>query len=311
MPLLHCRVCDERPPIKSNAGIGEERSRFLRDLEGLPGTCCPDPACSNHVQPVGGGSEHYQGFGLTRSGSQRYRCKMCGRTFAVGKSTTGQKQPHKNKLIFALLMNKSPFRRISEVAGIGPTGLYGKIDFLYGQCLAFAAARERRLLAGMALSRLYLGSDRQDYVVNWSQQQDRRNVVLHAVGTADNVTGYVFGLHLNYDPMLDAEAVEQAAGAAGDYQTSAPYRRYARCWLTADYQIAAARTVSVTRTRPNKALQAVIAATYADAVRRADVEVAEAPDANQRLPTRGVQIHAEYTLYGHFFFLRQLLRGVE
>ena len=51
-------------------------------------------------------------------------------------------QPHKNKMIFALLMNKSPFRRISEVAGIGPSGLYGKIDFLHEQCLAFAAARE-------------------------------------------------------------------------------------------------------------------------------------------------------------------------
>jgi hypothetical protein len=309
MPLVHCRVCDERPPIKSNAGIGEERSRFLRDLEGLPGACCPDLACSNHARPVGGGSEHYQGFGLTRSGSQRYRCKVCGRTFAVGKSTTGQKQPHKNKMIFALLMNKSPFRRISEVADIGPTGLYGKIDFLYGQCLAFAAARERRLLAGMALPRLYLGSDRQDYVVNWTQQQDRRNVVLHAVGTADNGTGYVFGLHLNYDPTLDAEAMEQAAGATGDYQTSAPYRRYARCWLTADYQIAAARTVTVTRTRPNKAtLQAVIAATYAEAVQRADVEVAEA-DANRAAHPRGR--FTPNTRLWHFFFLRQLLGGVE
>jgi len=46
-------------------------------------------------------------------------------------------------------------------------------------------------------------------------------------------------------------------------------------------------------------------------VQRADVEAAEAPDANQRLPNRGVQIHAEYTLYGHFFFLRQLFGGVE
>jgi hypothetical protein len=123
LPVLHCRLCNEFPPIKSNAGIAEERARFLRDLGGLPGACCPDPACSNHARPVGGGSEHYQGFGLTGAGSQRYRCKVCGRTFAVGKPTTGRKQPHKNKTIFALLMNKSPFRRISEVAGIGPTGL--------------------------------------------------------------------------------------------------------------------------------------------------------------------------------------------
>ena len=39
--------------------------------------------------------------------------------------------------------------------------------------------------------------------------------------------------------------------------------------------------------------------------------MAEAPDAPRRLPTQGVQIHAEYTLYGHFFFLRQLFSGVE
>ncbi|MFO1207550.1 MAG: hypothetical protein U1E63_17805, partial [Burkholderiales bacterium] len=50
---------------------------------------------------------HYQGFGVTRAGSRRYRCKVCGKTFAVGKSTTGHKQPHKNRTVFALLMNKS------------------------------------------------------------------------------------------------------------------------------------------------------------------------------------------------------------
>jgi hypothetical protein len=66
-------------------------------------------------------------------------------TFSVSKSTTGHKQPHKNRLIFSLLMNKSPMRRIREVADIGPEGLYGKIDFIHRQCLAFAAHREARL----------------------------------------------------------------------------------------------------------------------------------------------------------------------
>jgi hypothetical protein len=36
-------------------------------------------------------------------------------------------------------MNKSPFRRIYEVADIGPESVYGKIRFIHGQCLAFAA----------------------------------------------------------------------------------------------------------------------------------------------------------------------------
>jgi hypothetical protein len=125
------------------------------------------------------------------------------------------------------------------------------------------------------------------------------------------VTGYVFGLHLNYDPALDADAIERAAIAAGDYQSKPPFRRYARCWLRADYRAAAARGVAPSRKLTKSHLQSAITATYAEAAQRADVEVAETPDANHRLPTRGVQIHAEYTLYGHFFFLRRLFGGVE
>lgn len=63
-------------------------------------------------------------------------------------------------------MNKSPLRRIYEVADIGPKGLYGKIELLYRQSLAFAGHRKARMLAGMMLPRLYLATDRQDYVVN-------------------------------------------------------------------------------------------------------------------------------------------------
>jgi hypothetical protein len=99
--------------------------------------------------------------------------------------------------------------------------------------------------------------------------------------------------------------------AAGDYQSTPPFRRYARCWLRADYQAAAARRVAAGRRLTKSDLQSAIAATYAEAVQREDVEVAEAPDPSRRLPARGVQIHAEYTLYGHFFFLRQLFGGVE
>jgi hypothetical protein len=214
-------------------------------------------------------------------------------------------------MVFALLVNKSPFRRISEVMGLGPSGLYGKIDLLHYLCRRFVAPLSRQLLAGMPLSRLYLATDRHDYVVNWTQQEDRRNVVLQAIGTADNVTGYVFGLHLNYDPALDADTIERAAVAAGDYQSKLPFRRYARCWLRADYRAAAARGVAPNRKLIKSRLESAIAATYAEAAQRADVEVAETPEANQRLPSQGVQIHAEYTLYGHFFFLRQLFSGVE
>lgn len=304
---IGCRVCGEYPPIKSNQAISEEKSRFLNDLTITPAPSCPDVSCSNHNVPIGKG---YQSIGLTKSGSRRYRCNVCKNTFSVGKSTTGHKQPHKNRLIFSLLMNKSPMRRICEVADIGPESVYGKIDFIQRQCLAFAAEREKRLLNGMAIPRLYIGVDRQDYMVNWSTNADRRNVMLHAVGSADNASRYVFGMHLNFDPSLNSESVEQNALVVGDYQTRAPFRRYARCWLKEDY-VAAIKYNQSVRKQNNSSLQETINTTYNESTHRDDVEVSETQDAGKRLPTKGMQIHAEYTLYGHFFYLKQLFGGVE
>jgi len=307
IPVLHCRECGETPPVKSNTAIAEELARYLKDLEIAPEPSCPDESCANHTVPIGKG---YRSIGLSPSGSRRYRCNLCKKTFSVGKSTTGHKQPHKNRLIFSLLMNKAPMRRICEVADIGPESVYGKIDFLHRQCLAFAADREKRLLAGMAIPRLYIGVDRQDYVVNWTQNADRRNVMLHAVGSADNATGYVFGMHLNYDAALDSKVVEADALAVGDYQTKAPFRRYARCWLKEDY-VAAVRKSLQRKQRRKHALQEDIEEVYAEATQRNDVEVSETQDSGKRLPANGMQIHAEYSLYGHFFYLKRLFGGVE
>jgi hypothetical protein len=146
-------------------------------------------------------------------------------------------------------------------------------------------------------------------MVNWTKNADRRNVMLHAVGSADNNTGYVFGMHLNYDASLDSEVVEADALSVGDYQTKAPFRRYARCWLKEDY--AAALRKSTSRKKAAKSgLQSDIAVAYDEALQREDVEVSETQDSEKKLPTRGIQIHAEYSLYGHFFYLKQLFGGV-
>lgn len=53
-------------------------------------------------------------------------------------------------------------------------------------------------------------------MVNWTGREDKRNVLLDAVAAADNKSGYVFGMHSNFDPGLDPSAIEQAATAAGD-----------------------------------------------------------------------------------------------
>ncbi len=215
-------------------------------------------------------------------------------------------------MIFKLLMNKVPFMRICEVAGLGSmNALYWKIDFLHKQCLAFAASKERKLLDGFPIRRLYIGTDRQNYMVNWSDSADKRNIVLHAVGSADNKTGYVFGLHLNFDPDIDAIATSRDAKESGDLEMKIPFRKHARVWLPEDYDESSRASLKRRGIETYGTLQEGIASAYSEAQEREDIEVFEEKDFNTRLPADGMQVHAEYTLYGHFFFLRQLFGGVE
>ena len=306
-PQLRCKACGEHLPVKSNVGVAEEIARLQAVVAPTRAPTCPDPACANHTVPVTT-PKAYQSFGLTKSGSRRYRCKACQKTFAVGTATRYQKQPAKTAEIFKLLMNKSPLRRICEVAEIHPETLYHRLGFLATQCNAFTGHHEAQL-ATMPITRLYLATDRQDYAINWAVRKDKRNTVFQGVATADNVTRYVFGHHLNYDETLDAETVSHNAEVLHhDYAKPYPFRRYARVWLPADYE-----QNRVPRAPINGAasLAGEIAATYTTTSNRANVEQGEVLTSTMQLPQQGMQVHAEYTLYGHFHYLRRLLGNVE
>ncbi len=313
--VLKCKFCGDFPPLKSNLAIAEEFTRLMADLTPTPAPSCPDLQCTNHNIPVNVGKGHYQSYGLTHSGSKRYLCKVCKKTFTVSSvSTLRQRQSDKNELIFKLLMNKSPMRRICEVADINPETLYQRIDFFYKQCKAFACANEQPLLQGKAIPRLYIAVDRQEYTINWSNQHDKRNVVMSAVGSADQSTGYVFGMHLDFDPSLDPAQIEADATARNDHAISYPFRRYARLWLKTDY------TDNIRRHGHGKKRKAAalmrdvttdVEDTYDALAERLDVETPLSQSFDTTLPTKGMQIHSEYTLYGHFLYLKRLFGGVE
>lgn len=306
--LLECLKCGEFPPIKNNESIDEELQRMLSGIPATQEASCPYAECSNHDIGISAGKQHYSAYGKSSAGAPRYKCKACGKVFNSSKSTSGQRLPHKNRLVFSLLVNKAPFKRICEVAGINPKTLYDKIGFIHRQCIAFAGERESKLLDGLPLRRLYVSVDRQDYIVNWVQRADKRNTQLSAVGSADNGTGYVFGMHLNYDPDMDAADIEEDAVAAGDYATAYPFRKHARLWLKGDYDAAVNRSTAHTDTSE---LGGQIAVAYDEAVGRPDVESSEQTNATRKLPTKGMQVHSEYTLYGHFYFLHKLFGGAE
>jgi len=116
--FLNCHYCGETPIIKSNRAIQEELLRLSSYLRPKTAVSCPKEDCPNHHVPVGDKQDYYA-FGSTEAGSQRYRCRACGKTFSVKqKASLRHRKPHKNLLVFQLLVNKTPFRRISEVAGI-------------------------------------------------------------------------------------------------------------------------------------------------------------------------------------------------
>ena len=303
---LHCTLCGEFPPMKSNHGIAEELQRLSRYLAPQE-PCCPNPACVQHGVPISRKGAYVR-YGKTKSGCTRIRCQVCRKIFSlIDKPTPRQRNAHKNRQILTLLLNKMPFARICEACDITMSTLYGKIDFFHRQVLAFAAVREQRMLQGFKKNRLYLATDRQDYVVNWTCRTDKRNVTLSAVATADLQSGYAFGMHLNYDPDLDRNAVEAAAKQLGDPQTPSAFRRNARLWLESDFQRSVNDTINRRQARGGQNDQAAV---YADSAARQDPESSEEYDQGRKLPDQGMQVHSEYTLYAHFLLLRQLFRGV-
>lgn len=316
--LMKCGVCKSHMPIRSNQAVVEERNRLGAYMRGKSVAYCLDEDCANFgVLVTTPGA--YARFGKTRAGTPRWRCNACRKTFSEdGAPLLRQRKAHKNRDVFMMLMNKSPLRRIAEMTGLSPDALYGKVSFIHRQCLAFAGSRERALLDGMALPKMYIAADRQAHNVNWSNRRDRRNVVLNAIGSADLESGYVFGFHLNFDPSLDPDAVELEAASLGDAAHHEAYRRFARLWLAHDYDKAVATSIAASRVKsarrsasaPDR-LTDEITKTYDDAATRVDVEASEQKTEEMALPAKGMQVREQYTMHGHFQLLAGLLRGAE
>ncbi len=127
-------------------------------------------------------------------------------------------------------------------------------------------------------------------MINWSDADDRRNIIFRAVGSADNRTGYVFGMHLNFDPLMDANLIERDAISSGDYEVKPAYRQYARLWLRQDYIDAIKKARAQRSSTYVGTLKESIAATYQDADNRDDIEVFENLNEALALPKDGMQV---------------------
>ena len=308
---LACKLCGDIPSLKSNQAIYEEFSRISAIHEETP-ICCPHESCQNHHVPVTTGKSAYSSFGSSTGDSKRYLCKACKKTFSVKtKVTIRQRTPEINSAILRMLMNKVAMRRICEIGKINRAILYNRIPFFQKCANALTAHYEKPLLDGrLQLNRLYLSSDRQGYLLNWTQREDRRNISLNAIGTADNASGYVFSMNLNFDPDCDADEIEAETIANNDYTKPTAHRRHARLWLRGDYKDAVTRSQKKLK-KTSSDLSSDVELAYAAALERDDIDRSEKLTLNEQLPGQGMQVHDEYTLTGHFFYLKKLLKHVE
>jgi LSD1 subclass zinc finger protein len=315
-PLLKCKLCGEQPPLKSNKGIIDEIERISSylNITGMKSfVSCPDEECDNHTVPYGT-KKAYRSFGQAASGAKRIQCAICDTTFTIPKPTQRQRKTHYNIDIFKLLMNKVPLSRIVSIFGISWEVLYNRIDFIHTQCLAFVANRENKL-RDMSIDRLYLSIDKQEYEINWTDRKDKRSIVLAAMASADNATGYVFGIHPNFDYSLDKVAIEADALRINDASLPDPLKKYARLWLEADYvrarQIAKAKSAKAkAKSMTSSKLNDDIADAYDEAQLRDDIEVFDEKTEEEKLPSYGMQVKAEYTMIAHFYFLKNMMGHV-
>ncbi len=187
-----------------------------------------------------------------------------------------------------LIVNKVPMRRICEILDLNPAILYGKLRYLAEGAREFTALQERRLGTGdIAIQRAYMSVDRQDHLLNWGSQLDRRYAALGAVGAAENDSGYVLTMQLNFDADCNAEDVEADAIARGDYDLPPAHRHYARLWLRQDR-----------------------ASASASASEDADLDGDAAP-AEYRAPPSGMQVKIEVLYFAVLLHLKRLLAHAE
>ena len=316
---LVCKCYGEKPPFKSNQGIGEELARISDSLLG-PDRGCPRKDCENHGKSTEEHPNLYYKRGTHKgNGRPRRSCKSCGTRFLSGiePPRIHPQHHHLASAVFSRVVNKAPVRRTLQGAGLvgKPQVYYDLIKFIRRRCNHLIGGLERGMQRGKVPlpTKVHLVTDLQQYQLNWTDRLDKRNPMFSAICTVDKDSRYVFGLHANYDPDADAFEIAKESAELGDLERPEAFRRHARLWLPGDEFMggrAAGQRIGLDKVREIKRQLSEI---YTSAVSRADVEDRELQEMHPGLHNpqagKGMQVHAPYTVYAHFFLVREVLRG--
>ena len=280
---FQCLKCSNWYTLYNNQSIYDEYLGISGYFDRMSrANICNSSECKNYYLKVEEHPDAYYKNGKTKFGLQKYKCKSCLGNFTEydnkNKTWLGQKAHHKNRMIFKLLMSQVSLRSVIDATEIGTKTLYDKIDFFYEQCRKFNQHQEGKIKR-RNLKSLRISSDHQFYQTNWrARGDDEYNTQLYNLSSADNNSGYVFVSSLNFDQAGISDAINKDAQLIGDTNKPVPLRKHARYILDHDFD------------------------------NNPDLDSESPVKGRVRgKPTKGIQVYKNYTMFAHFYHLRELL----
>ena len=299
---LQCKSCNRIIIVKSNRSVVDECDRFHYRIPCEPKLCCPNQECANHSLTVDNHLGQYSRFGTTSAGQPRYRCKQCLKTFSRKKQGRKHRRPELNERIYLALVNKIPINRICEIENVQPKTVYDKLQYLYERCQRFSSEKEKQLKNKTDYS-FFLATDTRNFHLNWQRSSQRKNVCIQTVTTTDISSGYVMGCHGNINPDYDLRKIERELKESEALQCPSAFRPYAHFLLSDDY----GQTSKTSEELKHLDLLDNVEQKYLEMTARKDFGVAEVLNRHTSPPAEGIQVRFDYTLYGHFAWLKQAL----
>ncbi|MGR3453614.1 transposase [Pseudooceanicola sp.] len=284
-----CGACGKSSIIKNNGAVVEEYRRLRRRFraEPPPPDFCQNEGCDNHQVRLSQSPGLYRKSGRTATGTQRYKCKACLRTFTVGSRIRKQHRSSTNGDVLWMITNGMPISKISDFTGLCPRDVYRKIDFIYDRVLDHTARREGSF-ASVDWSKVgrRFATDSQTLHLNWPNKKTRAQIAVQHLCTAHANTGYIMAGHLGLDPGVELPDIEAQMSAAGDFDLPRAFRSQARVWSETEFKAHLDKMTNDVEIHPQ-----------------------EAPDVDfgLQLPHRGSLLRQDVSQLAHAFLLRHFL----
>ncbi|KJF87593.1 hypothetical protein [Photobacterium phosphoreum] len=278
-PVLICRECGAFPPVLSNHDVIAEKQRLtLEQNSGL--AACSNDTCPHNGFPVLTYRQFYHAFGFSGE-RQRYRCKACQHTFVDPWSNSNNKHQLQQKLL-AYLFTGHTVREICRRLAMNPKTFYDQLNNI--------AARCRRQLT-IFDARLGKQSHSHHLATDFTPLQPNSNNGVLWIATAEADSGYVISQHVNYQTQAAASYVDHHDAYQVDTRFIAPHSYHH----------------PHDQPTTSQGLLAHIDATYRQILARKNMENPLSGEVTINYPTKGCLIRPQYTVYGHFLYLRKLL----